>query len=95
VAIFGGTTHTPTRDNAGNVCFVPKDMRVEGNVWAIHHNDRKLSEPVRFDSNWFIGNIDRPFPDRVKYIAYWTDRPSCPEETLAEQWTFISACRLV
>jgi cytochrome P450 len=96
VAIVGGTAHAPTQNDTWNGYFIPKGTWIQGNVWAIHHNDRDFPEPDRFNPRRFLDTEDsRPFPGEKGYMTFGWGRRSCAGQALAEQGTFISVCRLV
>ncbi|KAH3956449.1 hypothetical protein HBH98_051550 [Parastagonospora nodorum] len=96
VAIIGGTAHAPTQDDMWNGHLIPKGTWIQGNVWAIHHNEREFPEPDRFNPRRFLDTEDaRPFPGEKGYMTFGWGRRSCNGQALAEQGTFLSVCRLI
>lgn len=96
VAIVGGTAHAPTQNDSWNGFLIPKGTWMQGNVWAIHHNERDFPDPDRFDPTRFLdGENKRPFPGEKGYMTFGWGRRSCAGQALAEQGTFLSVCRLV
>ncbi|KAK5635859.1 hypothetical protein RRF57_011572 [Xylaria bambusicola] len=66
VAIIGGQPHAPTQDDYYKGWLIPKGAWIQGNIWAIHHNEREFPDPDRFNPNRFLpGHSDqRPFPGK-------------------------------
>ncbi|KZM25572.1 heme binding [Ascochyta rabiei] len=96
VAIIGGMPHAPTQDDYWNGFLIPQGCWVQGNVWAIHHNDRDFPEPDRFNPQRYLDSPDsRPFPGEKGYMTFGWGRRSCAGQFLAEQGTYLSICRLV
>jgi cytochrome P450 len=96
VAIVGGTAHAPIQDDSWNGYFIPKGTWIQGNVWAIHHNEQDFPEPDRFNPQRFLDTEhSRPFPGEKGYMTFGWGRRSCAGQFLAEQGTFLSVCRLV
>jgi cytochrome P450 len=94
VAIIGGQPHAPTQDDNYKGWFIPKGTWVQGNVWAIHHNEREFPDPDRFNpSRYLPGSPDaRPFPGEKGYMTFGWGRRVCSGQALAEQgvWNTIS-----
>jgi cytochrome P450 len=109
VAIIGGMPHAPTQDDYWNGYLIPKGSWVQGNVWAIHHNEREFPEPDVFEPRRFLGYDDdhseddkvegnrwkKPFPGEKGYMTFGWGRRSCAGQYLAEQGTYLSVARLV
>lgn len=97
VAIIGGQPHAPIKDDYYNGYLIPKSTWVQGNVWAIHHNEREFPEPDRFNPNRYIENHPdhRPFPGEKGYMTFGWGRRVCSGQGLAEQGTFITIARLL
>lgn len=96
VAIIGGMPHAPIQDDYWNGYLIPKGTWTQGNVWAIHHNDREFPEPDRFNPMRFMDGPDaRPFPGERGYMTFGWGRRSCAGQYLAEQGTYLSVARLV
>lgn len=96
VAIIGGTAHAPTQDDYWNGYYIPKGTWMQGNVWAIHHNEREFPEPDRFNPRRFLDTEDkRPFPGERGYMTFGWGRRSCAGQALAEQGTHLSVARLL
>ena len=96
VAIIGGMPHAPTQDDYWNGYLIPKGCWTQGNVWAIHHNERDFPEPDRFNPRRYLDTEDaRPFPGEKGYMTFGWGRRSCAGQYLAEQGTYLSVCRLV
>jgi hypothetical protein len=97
VAIIGGTAHAPTQDDEWNGYHIPKGTWIQGNVWAIHHNEREFPDPDRFEPARFLKDSElfRHFPGEKGYMTFGWGRRSCAGQALAEQGTFLSVCRLV
>lgn len=70
---------------------------MQGNVWAIHHNEREFPDPDRFNPDRYIpGSPDsRPFPGEKGYMTFGWGRRVCSGQGLAEQGTFITIARLL
>lgn len=97
VAIIGGQPHSPTQDDEWNGYLIPARSWVQGNVWAIHHNEREFPEPDRFTPERFIqgSELYRPFPGDKGYMTFGWGRRVCSGQALAEQGTWISVARLL
>ncbi|KAF2709910.1 cytochrome P450 [Pleomassaria siparia CBS 279.74] len=97
VAIIGGQPHAPTQDDYYNGWLIPKSTWVQGNVWAIHRNEREFPEPDRFNPNRFIKESAdaRPFPGEKGYMTFGWGRRICSGQALAEQGTWLTVARLV
>lgn len=70
---------------------------MQGNVWAIHHNEREFPDPDRFNPDRYMaGSPDsRPFPGEKGYMTFGWGRRVCSGQGLAEQGTFITIARLL
>ncbi|KAF2202430.1 cytochrome P450 [Delitschia confertaspora ATCC 74209] len=97
VAIIGGQPHAPVQDDYYNGWLIPKATWVQGNVWAIHHNEREFPDPDRFNPSRFLeGSPDsRPFPGERGYMTFGWGRRVCSGQALAEQGTWLTVTRLV
>ncbi|KAI1440812.1 cytochrome P450 [Annulohypoxylon stygium] len=97
VAIIGGQPHAPTQDDYYNGWLIPKGAWIQGNVWAIHHNEREFPDPDRFNPNRFLpGHPDsRPFPGERGYMTFGWGRRVCSGQALAEQGTWITVARIL
>ncbi|KAI4719826.1 cytochrome P450 [Aureobasidium sp. EXF-10727] len=97
VAIIGGQPHSPTDDDYWNGFLIPKNSWVQGNTWAIHHNEREFPDPDRFNPTRFFHDSpdSRPFPNDKGYMTFGWGRRVCSGQGLAEQGTFISIARLL
>ncbi|KAF1935186.1 cytochrome P450 [Clathrospora elynae] len=97
VAIIGGQPHAPVQDDYYNGYLIPKQTWVQGNVWAIHHNEREFPDPDRFNPNRFLQNHadSRPFPGERGYMTFGWGRRVCSGQALAEQGTWVTVARLV
>jgi len=96
VAVIGGTAHAPSQDDYYNGYHIAKGTWVQGNVWAIHHNEREFPDPDRFNPRRFLDTDDkRPFPGEKGYMTFGWGRRSCAGQALAEQGTHLSIARLV
>ncbi|KAH8722584.1 cytochrome P450 [Phaeosphaeriaceae sp. PMI808] len=97
VAIIGGQPHAPTQDDYYNGYLIPKSTWVQGNVWAIHHNDREFPDPDRFNPNRFLKDHPdaRPFPGERGYMTFGWGRRVCSGQALAEQGTWLTIARLL
>ncbi|KAF5849530.1 hypothetical protein GGP41_004971 [Bipolaris sorokiniana] len=96
VAIVGGKPHAPTQDDYWNGYYIPKGTWIQGNVWAIHHNEREFPDPDRFNPRRFLDTEDRrPFPGEKGYMTFGWGRRSCAGQALAEQGTHLSVARLL
>jgi cytochrome P450 len=97
VAIIGGQPHSPTEDDSYKGWLIPRDTWVQGNIWAIHHNDRDFPDPDRFEPERFIegSDIKRPFPGERGYMTFGWGRRVCSGQALAEQGVWITIARLL
>jgi len=97
VAIIGGQPHAPIQDDYYNGWLIPKSAWVQGNVWAIHHNEKEFPDPDRFNPSRFMkGSPDaRPFPGEKGYMTFGWGRRICSGQALAEQGTWLTVARLV
>jgi cytochrome P450 len=97
VAIIGGQPHSPTQDDYYKGYLIPKDSWVQGNVWAIHHNEKEFPEPDRFIPERYLEGhpYNRPFPGERGYMTFGWGRRVCSGQALAEQGTFITIARLL
>ncbi|KNG45430.1 cytochrome p450 [Stemphylium lycopersici] len=97
VAIIGGQPHAPVQDDYYNGYLIPQSAWVQGNVWAIHHNERDFPDPDRFNPNRFLKDHpdSRPFPGERGYMTFGWGRRVCSGQALAEQGTWLTVARLV
>ncbi|KAF2834780.1 putative cytochrome P450 [Patellaria atrata CBS 101060] len=97
VAIIGGQPHAPIQDDYYKGWYIPKNTWVQGNVWAIHHNEREFPDPDRFNPGRFLeGSKDhRPFPAEKGYMTFGWGRRVCSGQALAEQGTYITIARIL
>ncbi|KAK3381042.1 cytochrome P450 [Podospora didyma] len=97
VAIIGGQPHSPTQDDTYNGWLIPAGSWVQGNVWAIHHNEREFPDPDRFYPDRYLDGNDhkRPFPGDKGYMTFGWGRRVCSGQALAEQGTWITVARLL
>ncbi|ROV93217.1 hypothetical protein VMCG_08694 [Cytospora schulzeri] len=97
VAIIGGQPHSPTQDDVYKGWLIPKGTWIQGNIWAIHHNERDFPEPDRFNPQRYLsGDPDsRPFPGEKGYMTFGWGRRVCSGQALAEQGTWITVARLL
>ncbi|KAK3938547.1 hypothetical protein QBC46DRAFT_451088 [Diplogelasinospora grovesii] len=97
VAIIGGQPHSPTQDDSYNGWLIPAGSWVQGNVWAIHHNDREFPDPDRFLPERYIDGSEhqRPFPGDRGYMTFGWGRRVCSGQALAEQGVWITIARLL
>jgi hypothetical protein len=97
VAIIGGQPHAPTQDDYYKGWLIPKGSWIQGNVWAIHHNENDFPDPDRFNPNRFLsGHPDnRPFPTERGYMTFGWGRRVCSGQVLAEQGTWITIARIL
>ncbi|KEZ41967.1 Podospora anserina S mat+ genomic DNA chromosome 4, supercontig 4 [Scedosporium apiospermum] len=97
VAIIGGQPHAPTQDDTYKGWLIPAGTWVQGNVWAIHRNEREFPDPDRFMPERFLeGNeYKRPFPNDKGYMTFGWGRRVCSGQALAEQGTWVSVARLL
>ncbi|KAF2740094.1 cytochrome P450 [Polyplosphaeria fusca] len=97
VAIIGGQPHAPTQDDYYNGWLIPKQTWVQGNVWAIHHNEREFPDPDRFNPYRHMKDHPdwRPFPGEKGYMTFGWGRRVCSGQALAEQGTWLTVARLV
>lgn len=90
VAIIGGMPHAPTQDDHWNGFLIPQGCWVQGNVWAIHHNDREFPEPDRFNPQRFLDTPDaRPFPGEKGYMTFGWGRRSCAGQASVRNSVYI------
>ena len=70
---------------------------MQGNAWAIHHNEREFPDPDRFNPNRYLKQDPnhRPFPNERGYMTFGWGRRVCSGQGLAEQGTFITIARLL
>ncbi|KAI9687671.1 MAG: hypothetical protein M1820_010402 [Bogoriella megaspora] len=97
VAIIGGQPHAPIKDDEYKGYLIPRGTWTQGNVWAIHRNDREFPEPDRFNPDRFLNDpkVSRPFPNTKGYMTFGWGRRVCAGQGLAEQGTFITVARLL
>jgi len=97
VAIIGGQPHSPTQDDVYKGWLIPKGTWIQGNVWAIHHNEREFPDPDRFNPRRYLpGDTDgRPFPGERGYMTFGWGRRVCSGQALAEQGTWVTIARLL
>lgn len=97
VAIIGGQPHAPTQDDYYHGWLIPQGAWIQGNVWAIHHNEREFPDPDRFNPKRYLpGDPDsRPFPAERGYMTFGWGRRVCSGQALAEQGTWITIARLL
>lgn len=97
VAIIGGQPHSPTQDDSYNGWLIPKGTWIQGNVWAIHHNEREFPEPDRFNPKRYLSGdpSNRPFPGERGYMTFGWGRRVCSGQALAEQGTWVTIARLL
>jgi cytochrome P450 len=97
VAIIGGQPHATVQDDVYKGYLIPKGTWVQGNVWAIHHNEREFPDPDRFNPLRYMKDSpdSRPFPTEKGYMTFGWGRRVCSGQALAEQGTFITVARLL
>ncbi|KAI1616855.1 cytochrome P450 [Exophiala viscosa] len=97
VAIIGGQPHAPIQDDVYNGWYIPKNTWVQGNVWAIHRNEKDFPEPDRFCPERYFEDhpLHRPFPNEKGYMTFGWGRRVCSGQGLAEQGTFLSVARIL
>ena len=97
VAIIGGQPHSPTQDDNYNGWLIPKGTWVQGNVWAIHHNEKEFPDPDRFNPKRYLPGDpnNRPFPGERGYMTFGWGRRVCSGQALAEQGTWVTIARLL
>lgn len=97
VAIIGGQPHAPVQDDNYKGYLIPKGTWVQGNVWAIHRNEREFPDPDRFNPRRFFKDDPdhRPFPSEKGYMTFGWGRRVCSGQGLAEQGTWITVARLL
>ncbi|KAG4422156.1 hypothetical protein IFR04_004662 [Cadophora malorum] len=97
VAIIGGQPHAPIQDDEYKGWHIPKGTWVQGNVWAIHHNERDFPDPDRFNPSRYLkeNSASRPFPNERGYMTFGWGRRVCSGQGLAEQGTFMTISRLL
>jgi cytochrome P450 len=97
VAIIGGQPHAPVSDDEWNGYLIPKGTWTQGNVWAIHHNEREFPDPDRFCPERYLKESPeaRAFPNEKGYMTFGWGRRVCAGQGLAEQGTFITVARLL
>lgn len=97
VAIIGGQPHAPTRDDVYRGYLIPKGTWTQGNVWAIHRNEKDFPDPDRFNPCRFLPGDEnhRPFPNDRGYMTFGWGRRVCSGQALAEQGTWVTVARLL
>ncbi|KAK3315761.1 cytochrome P450 [Apodospora peruviana] len=97
VAIIGGQPHSPTQDDTYNGWLIPSGCWIQGNVWAIHHNEREFPDPDRFCPDRYIEGHElyRKFPGDRGYMTFGWGRRVCSGQALAEQGTWVTVARLL
>ncbi|KAI0136155.1 cytochrome P450 [Xylariales sp. AK1849] len=97
VAIIGGQPHAPTQDDQYKEWRIPKGTWIQGNVWAIHRNEREFPDPDRFNPKRYLPNDadSRPFPGERGYMTFGWGRRVCSGQALAEQGTWITIARIL
>lgn len=97
VAIIGGQPHSPTQDDTYNGWLIPKGTWIQGNVWAIHHNERDFPDPDQFNPRRYLPGSpeNRPFPGERGYMTFGWGRRVCSGQALAEQGTWVTIARLL
>ncbi|KAH6675777.1 putative cytochrome P450 [Halenospora varia] len=97
VAIIGGQPHAPIQDDVYKGYLIPKGTWIQGNTWAIHHNERDFPDPDRFNPERYMKDspYSRPFPNERGYMTFGWGRRVCSGQGLAEQGTFITVARLL
>lgn len=84
-------------DDEWNGYVIPAGTWTQGNVWAIHHNERDFPDPDRFNPERYMKDSpeSRPFPTERGYMTFGWGRRVCSGQGLAEQGTFITVARLL
>ncbi|KAG9233652.1 cytochrome P450 monooxygenase [Amylocarpus encephaloides] len=97
VAIIGGQPHAPIQEDTYKGWLIPKGTWIQGNIWAIHRNERDFPEPDRFNPSRYLKDSpdSRPFPNERGYMTFGWGRRVCSGQGLAEQGTFITIARLL
>ncbi|KAK8050101.1 hypothetical protein PG994_011831 [Apiospora phragmitis] len=98
-----GAYRSPTWEDEENLprllqgWLIPKGAWIQGNVWAIHHNEREFPEPDRFNPKRFLADSpdSRPFPGQRGYMTFGWGRRACSGQVLAEQGTWITIARIL
>jgi cytochrome P450 len=88
--------HSTTVDTKLKGYFIPKDTVVLFNVWAMHHNVEKWTEPDTFDPSRFLDSEGKLIcPGTLSYLPFSAGRRVCLAEALAKIQLFLFISRLL
>ncbi|KAH0832539.1 cytochrome P450 monooxygenase [Fonsecaea pedrosoi] len=92
---LGGPQHCPIQDDEYQGYRIPKGTPILGNLYAINRNPREYPEPLEFRPERFIGDLERPYPNKKGHNVFGWGRRVCSGESLAQQSLFFTiACLL-
>ncbi|KIW96445.1 uncharacterized protein Z519_03514 [Cladophialophora bantiana CBS 173.52] len=95
VTILGGIPHAPIQDDEYRGYLIPKGTPITGNVWAIHRHPREFPEPDNFRPERYLGELERPYPNKQGHNAFGWGRRQCSGQPLAEQGLFLTIATLL
>lgn len=85
--------HSTTRDTSLAGFFIPRDMTVFVNLWAIHHDPDNWEDPFCFRPERFLDDQGRLRVEGIMPFSAGTR--SCPGEGFSRRAVFLFAARLL
>ena len=85
--------HSTTRDTSLAGYFIPRDMTVLINLWAIHHDPDYWEDPFCFRPERFLDEQGRLRVEGIMPFSAGTR--SCPGESLGRKAVFLFTARLL
>ena len=85
--------HSTTRDTSLAGFFIPRDMTVFVNLWAIHHDPDCWEDPFCFRPERFLDEHGRLQVEGI--MPFSAGKRSCPGEGFSRRAVFLYAARLL
>lgn len=92
---LGGPQHCAIQDDEYLGYLIPKGVPILGNLYAINQNPREYPDPLLFRPERFIGDLERPYPNKKGQNAFGWGRRVCSGEALAQQSLFFTVASLL
>ncbi|KAL4745743.1 hypothetical protein BDW72DRAFT_211058 [Aspergillus terricola var. indicus] len=100
--ILGAVPHAVTQDDSYKGYFIPKGAGVMNNVWGIHHDEKRHSNPRQFnpdrykDDTQSLGDAAaNPDASKRDAFTFGAGRRICPGIHVAERSLFLGMSRIL